>query len=331
MRFGLALRAAGALVFVLAALVPATAAEVSLRTMSFNARYAGTAEGLFGENGWYNFGDPSDARNLKAIQVAKDYAPDILGTQELLYFQLDDFSGATLAGGLTDYDYYGVGRENGVALGEFAAIFYLRDRFNLVDSGTFWLSQTPEVAGSKYPGAGSIRIASWVVLDDASSGQELFVLNTHLDNSSSAARSYAAGLIRDFLPSLAGNLPTLVMGDMNATETTSVLTTLRGVGDPDFPELQDAYRVVHPVKLSNEATYHNFSGGTGGSRIDFILNTDDFTPQDATIVRTTYNGRYPSDHYPVTADFTLAVVPEPGTRVLFLLGIAALFATRFRH
>lgn len=331
MRCGLARRAWCAIVLVLAALAPAAAAEVSLRTMSFNTRYAGTADALFGENGWYNFADASQARNLKAIQVVKDYAPDILGTQELLYFQLDDFSGATLDAGLTDYDYYGIGREDGVQQGEFAAIFYLRDRFTQLDSGTFWLSETPEVVGSKYPGAGSIRIASWVVLEDHASGQELFVLNTHFDNSSSAARSYAAGLIRDRLPSLAGDLPTLVMGDMNTTETSSVLSTLRGVGDPDFPELEDAYRVVHPVKQSNEATFHNFTGSTGGSRIDFILNSDDFTPQDASIIRTSYDGKYPSDHYPVTADFTLALVPEPSSFALLSLGLAVFFAAgRFR-
>ncbi len=311
---------------VLLATGPLSAAEVSLRTMSFNVRYAGTVDGLAGENGWFNFVDQSQARRLKAIQVVKDVAPDILGTQELLNFQLHDLSGETLPGGLVDYDYYGVGREDGAELGEYAAIFYLRDRFTRLDAGTFWLTNTPDVPGSIYPGAGTTRIASWVILEDHLSGQQLFVLNTHLDNVSSAANLYSAALIRDRLATLAGDLPVVLTGDMNSTETSSVLTTLRGSSDPNFPELFDAYREVHPVPSSNERTFHDFTGATAGSRIDFILHSSELTPTAAEIIRTSYDGKYPSDHYPVTAEFTLAVVPEPSSFALatgILLSLAA--------
>lgn len=305
----------------------ALAETTTLRTMSFNVRYAGTADGLLGTNGWYNILDPPAGRRFKAQQVIEDFAPDILGTQELLYFQLADLAGETDGVGLTAYDYYGVGRNDGASDGEFAAIFYRADRFTRLDQGTFWLSNTPEMVGSQYPGAGDVRIASWVVLDDHASGQQLFVLNTHLDNASSAARNYAAGLIDSMLPSLAGDLPILLTGDMNATETSTPLQTLLAAGDP---QLLDAYREVHPVPSGNERTFHDFAGGTSGSRIDFVLHTAELTPYAADIIHTTYDGKYPSDHYPVTAEFTLEVVPEPSSAVLAVVGIGILFAWSLR-
>ncbi len=312
-----------------APVAPCFAAEVSLRTMSFNIRYAGTFGDLVGPNGWYNFSNPAESRAERVIQTIRNYKPDILGTQEVLRIQLDDLSGATLANGLTDYGYYGIGRENGVSAGEHSAIFWRADRFTQLDAGTFWLSPTPEVAGSIYPGAGTTRIASWVVLSDLQSGQELFVLNTHWDNVSSAANLYSANLIRERLPELADGRPVLLTGDMNSTESSSAMRTLRGVNDPAGLQLSDAYREVNSLS-SSELTFHGYNGGTAGSRIDFILHTGELMPTAASIVRTSYGGKYPSDHYPVTADFTLAVVPEPTSVVLFLAGAILLVAVRRR-
>lgn len=298
--------------------VPAAAGEVSLRTMTFNVRYAGTVDDQLSGNGWFN-SDPSASRAQRAVQVIRDYGPDILGTQEALSFQIQSLPGQDLASGLADYGFYGVGRENGVAQGEYAAIFYRSDRFTRVDAGTFWLSPTPDVP-SIYPGAGTIRIASWVKLDDHLSGQQIFVLNTHLDNVSNTANLFAANLIRDRLPALAGNAPIVLTGDMNSTETSGVVQTLLGLNDPGEFQLGDAFREVYPAVGFDERTYHAYAGGTSGSRIDFILHSEELTPIAASIIRTTYGGRYPSDHYPVTADFTLVAVPEPGSAGLLLAG-----------
>jgi endonuclease/exonuclease/phosphatase family metal-dependent hydrolase len=297
--------------------------------MSFNVRYAGTFSDLVGPDGWYNFANPAESRAQRVIQTIRNYNPDILGTQEVLSIQLDDLSGATLANGLTDYGYYGIGREDGVSAGEHSAIFWRADRFTQLDAGTFWLSPTPEVAGSIYPGAGTTRIASWVVLNDLQSGQELFVLNTHWDNVSSAANLYSANLIRERLPELADGRPILLTGDLNSTESSNSVVALRGVNDPAGLQLGDAYREVNSLS-SNERTFHGYGGGTSGSRIDFILHTAELTPTAASIVRTSYGGKYPSDHYPVTADFTLAVVPEPASVVLFLTGAILLVVVRRR-
>ena len=81
----------------------------------------------------------------------------------------------------------------------------------------------------------------------------------------------------------------------------------------------------------SELTFHNYNGGTSGSRIDFILHTDELTPTAASIIRTSYGGKYPSDHYPVTADFVLAVVPEPSSVALFMVGAIVLVFFRRRR
>lgn len=309
---------------------PGLAAEVSLRTMSFNIRYAGTGADLFGTNGWYSPASPANARSQKVLQTIRSYNPDILGTQEVLGIQLGDLTGQTLANGLSDYGYYGIGREDGVSAGEHSAIFWRADRFTQLDAGTFWLSQTPEVAGSIYPGAGTTRIASWVVLNDLQSGQELFVLNTHWDNVSGAANLYSANLIRQRLPELSGGRPILLTGDLNSTESANAVRTLRGVNDPAGLQLGDSYREVN-APSGNELTFHGYNGGTSGSRIDFILHSDELSPTAASIIRTSYGGKYPSDHYPVTADFTLAVVPEPSSVGLFVLGTILLLIVRYRR
>ena len=309
----------------------AGAEEVSLRAMTFNMRYAGTLDAAFGENGWFNLNVPSEGRRFKAQQVITDNAPDIIGTQELLDIQLRDVAGESDGNGLVGYNYYGVGREDGATKGEYAAIFYRADRFTQLDAGTFWLSPTPDVPGSQYPGAGTVRIASWVKLEDNLSHQQLFVLDTHLDNVSYAANLYSAGLIQSRLPDLSDGAPVLLLGDFNETESSNVVHTMLGENNPSGVQLSDAYRDVHPVRQYNEATFHNFSGSTSGSRIDFILNSDALTPQSAEIIHTSYDGKYPSDHFPVVVDFTLAVVPEPGSIVLVALGAALLLAAGYRR
>ena len=294
----------------------------TLDVMAFNIRNVTTFTNLAGPpNGWFDVNDlPSgnlvNGRRLRAIAVIQANDPDIMGVQEADQIQVDD-----LLGEFPHLDYFGAGRDDGLQLGEQSGIFYRADRFTRIDGGHFWLSTTPEVPGTTFAtsfDSGNPRMATWVVLDDSLTGRSLFVLNTHWSLSSSA-RSSSADLIRDRLPALAGSLPVIVTGDLNTSESSSAFRTLRDGSDPSDRQLVDAYREVFLNPSSNERTFHNYNGGTSGSRIDHVLYSEgDFVALDAAIDRTSFEGLFPSDHYPVTATL---LVPEPRSVGLLFLGI----------
>lgn len=285
----------------------------TLNVMSFNIRHAsGFGSALSPPNGWFDINDlingqpQTNGRRLRALAVIGANDPDLLGVQESILIQTDD-----LRSELSDYDYVGVGREDGVNQGEQNGIFYRRSRFTQRNSGHFWLSETPNAPGTTFAtsfDSGNPRMVTWVMLNDLLTGSPLMVVNTHWSLNQSA-RQQSAALIRDRVFSLAGEIPMIVMGDLNTTETSPEFQLLRDGENSDDGLLVDAYRQVHPPS-NQERTFHNYSGGTLGSRIDHILFSDrDFVALDATIDRTTYNGLYTSDHYPVTA--RLQIVPEP--------------------
>lgn len=299
----------------------AHAATVDLKVMSFNVRRGVTLDELIGPDGWLSSPVP---RGDLVMQTIDAFGPDLLGVQEPVWWQIDYMEER-----LPGYSFYGVGRDDGVEAGEYAGIFYRSDRFTVVDSGEFWLSNTPNTPGTAFGPDPTPRITTWLKLEDHSSGQTFLYMNTHWDHSSTTARNNSATLTRSLLPSLAGDLPILMTGDFNASENSTALRTLRGNFDPSGAQLLDSYREVH-APSGNEATYHGFSGSTSGTRIDHILHTDEFTAVDATIVRTSYSGRYPSDHFPVTATLRMEVAPEPAGWLLLALGAGVWFAVRRR-
>jgi endonuclease/exonuclease/phosphatase family metal-dependent hydrolase len=109
------------------------------------------------------------------------------------------------------------------------------------------------------------------------------------------------------LSEVSDGLPIIVMGDLNVPEDASATKSLRGAADSEGGELIDSFRKLHSKPSPEEASYHDWQGRTAGSRIDFILHCRQFTPMAAEIVRTSYDGRWPSDHYPVTATLSLRV------------------------
>jgi endonuclease/exonuclease/phosphatase family metal-dependent hydrolase len=144
-------------------------------------------------------------------------------------------------------------------------------------------------------------MASWVRLCDEQTNREFLVLNTHWDHISEDARRKSAGLIRDRLATLAECIPAVVMGDLNGPEDSPEVIALLGAGKSSRRRLSDSYRKLYPKRAADEATFGGWTGATTGSRIDFILHSDGFRPTAAAIHRTSYEGRWPSDHYPVTA------------------------------
>lgn len=278
-----------------------------LRVMSFNVR----ADFDFGvatssPNAWIS--TTGNHRRDLATAVITQYAPDVLGVQEAFSHQVAD-----LDSGLSGYGHYGIGRNNGSNFGEQSAIFYRTDRFVRLSQGTFWLSNTPDQP-SIYPTADTYRIASWVILrDDLNEQRELFVLNTHWATgfSGTEAREYSAQLIRDRIETLAGERPRLVMGDLNAFDFQPAIHILLGADQPADQQLLDSYRQTHPEKGPNERTNHGYIGHVDGQRLDYILHDRQLRTKAADIVHTNFDGSYPSDHYPVTAD-VMYVTAIPG-------------------
>lgn len=272
----------------------ATAVE-PLRVMSFNVRY-GTAPD--GENAW-------PKRRDLAFAVVRDFAPDVLCLQEALDFQIDELLAA-----VPGYVRLGVGRDDGKNQGEFSAVLYRKERLRELVSDTFWLSDTPDVPGSKHWGNEITRICTWTSFVDRSAERSpqagdpalgkpvsFRVYNTHWDHQSQPARERSARLMTNTIAAhVADKLPVLVTGDFNAAEDNPAFRAL--LGGP--AGLADTFRKLHP-QAKEVGTFHGFQGTVAGGKIDAILASRHWQVLDAEIVRTQRDGRFPSDHFPVTA------------------------------
>jgi endonuclease/exonuclease/phosphatase family metal-dependent hydrolase len=267
---------------------PASAAEAAgdaLRVMSFNLRFASTAE----PNSWA-------VRRPVTRELLRRERPHVLGTQEGLYQQLRDID-ADLG---PHYDWIGTGRAGG-SRDEFMAVFYDTRRLAPVEYDHFWLSDTPDVIGSNTWGGGSIRMVTRVRFRDlADGGREFGVLNTHLDNRSQDARARAAQLIARRIAALGPALPLLVTGDFNvAAHRNPVYDTMLAAG---LTDTWDTAAERGPLY----ATFHGYRPLTpGGDRIDWILATPGVAVHRAEINTFSVDGRFPSDHLPVQATLTL--------------------------
>lgn len=261
-----------------------------LTVMSFNIRY-GTAND--GENHW------SRRRDL-VFDVIREAGADLVGLQEALAFQIDEIVAA-----LPVYAVVGVGRDDGRARGEFAAILFRRDRLRVAESGTFWFSDTPTVPGSVSWGNTITRIATWARFVDRD-GRAFWHFNVHLDHQSQPSRERSAELLRDLVRAHAGAAePVIVTGDFNVGETNPALRTLIGADAGAPARLVDTYRVRHPDDTV-VGTFTGFKfGATTGDKIDYVLASPDTEVLDAAIIRTSRDGRYPSDHFPVLARLRL--------------------------
>lgn len=262
---------------------------VPIRVMSFNIRY-GTAND--GDNHW------SKRKDFLA-ETIKTFDPDLLGTQETLAEQRD-----FLAKQLVGYETWGVGRDDGQNRGEMAALFYRSARFEKIDGGHFWLSESPEKVGSKGWDAALPRIASWVKLRDRSHPKEklVFFLNTHFDHRGEKARVEAATLIRQQLGKLGEGCRCVVTGDFNAGEGSDPYKALFDEASGKPSAVVDTWRAIHAMRGKSEGTFNGFQpAATDGERIDWIACTRDWDVRVVGIDRTIRANKVPSDHFPVTA------------------------------
>lgn len=259
----------------------------SLAVMTFNIRY-GTAND--GENRWAN-------RRDFLFDVIRDADSDVIGLQEALDGQLREIVKA-----LPVYAVIGVGRDDGKTKGEYAAILFRRDRLRVSDSGTFWFSDTPGVPASKSWGNNTTRICTWARFVDRD-GHALWHYNLHLDNESQPSRERSTAFLAERMAQRRlPDEPAIVTGDFNAGEDNPALAALLGPRPGAQGSLMvDTFRVRYP----SEKVVGTFTGfvaaETNGPKIDYILVPPGTDVLAASIVRTSREGRYASDHFPVTA------------------------------
>jgi len=252
-----------------------------IKVMSFNIRY-GLADD--GENHWNN-------RKRLALARIQAFGPDLLGLQECR----DDAQADFIRANLPEYHFFGTHREGpGDTALEMAPLLLRRAAFTLLDSGCFWLSETPEVHGSMSWGSAYPRTASWAKLACRDTGAELTYVNTHFDYEP-AAIDGDAQVLRHWLDQVSSHPPVIVTGDFNADKDSNAYRLLTGEG-----ALIDAFRQVHPP-VENEATFPAFGRPEEMAPIDWILVSDHFRVLNAQIDRTRVGNLFPSDHYPVMA------------------------------
>ena len=260
----------------------------ALAVMTFNIRY-GTAS---------DEADRWERRRDLVLDVLRDEAPDVVGLQEALRSQLDDID-RTLLG----YSIVGVGRDDGQAGGEHAAILVREERLEVLEQGTFWFSDEPDRPGSIGWGATLPRICTWALLSDRRSGRAFYMYNVHWDNESQESRVQSAALLMKQIRARAAPDPVIVTGDFNAGEENPAFLYLTVPGAE--PPLIDTFRALYPDTAGVIGTFHGFRGSVTGEKIDAVLATPDWVPLQAGIVHTSRDGRYPSDHFPVTARLAL--------------------------
>jgi endonuclease/exonuclease/phosphatase family metal-dependent hydrolase len=215
---------------------------------------------------------------------------DVLGTQEGLPNQVNDIAAA-----LPEYARYGKGRDDGQDAGEHSAIFYKKDRFALLKSGDFWLSETPDKPGKGWDATCCNRICSWVYLEDKKTKKRFYTFNVHFDHQGVVARRESSKLILAKIKEIAGQSPVLFTGDLNGGRDSEWYQTLATSG-----LLTDVFTKVK-FPYANNSSMNGFRTPRGRTVIDHIFMTKHFIPSRWGILTDTYFGKYPSDHFPVLA------------------------------
>jgi endonuclease/exonuclease/phosphatase family metal-dependent hydrolase len=272
--------------------LPAATPEKSgpFRVMTYNVRNSNAQDG---ENAW--------SRRIDFFfDTVTRFDADLIGFQEVLANQYDE-----IAKRLTGYGFSGGARDDGKRKGEWSMVVYRTQRFEAVGQGDFWLSETPTIAGSKSWDAALTRICSWVRLREKATGRELVFANTHFDHKGVVARQEASRVLSKQLSEIARGVPAILVGDFNINEDNPAYAVLVRPDTPGAIRWIDAYRTVHPQRRPDESSFNGFKGEIMGSRIDFIFHTSHFAATASEIDRTSRDGRFPSDHYPVTAVLVL--------------------------
>lgn len=265
---------------------------VNAQTMTvatYNIRNDANLDDAKNGNGWQQ-------RLPEVCNLIKYYDFDIFGTQEGLYHQLENMKEQ-----LPEMDYIGVGRDDGKQAGEYSAIFYKKDKFKLLDSGNFWLSNNSSKPNMGWD-AVCIRICSWGKFKEKTSGKEFYMFNVHTDHVGVKARKEGAKLILEKIKKIAGKKPVILTGDFNSDQNSESYMLLNTTN-----QLRDSYE-LSPIKYANNGTFNSFNlTRKTDERIDHIFINNDFKVIRYGILTDIYWDRnsvprVASDHYPVAAE-----------------------------
>jgi len=236
---------------------------------------------------WGNLleGTYTTRRSHLFAQQINNIMPDILGVQEMNSL-------------LPQYDYYGVkrGGDKNEQESEMSGIFYLKDKFEMLENGTFWISLTPDVE-SKYEGAACHRVCSYVVLKNKTTGYTFLHMNTHLDHISEDAQNYGGKLIAekaDALKEKYGEIPTIITGDFNQFSDGASCKALESKG------FLNANKTVE--NGDSLTTYISWDANEKNRPIDFVFVNDKFTVNNYSVINETGTKTLISDHYMITAE-----------------------------
>jgi len=259
----------------------ANAQEKDLIIATFNIRYDNPQDD---PNTWEN-------RQLAVSQLIHFHGFDIFGIQEGLRHQVKDLENL-----LPNFNFVGVGRDDGKEKGEYSAIFYRKDKFMIKKTSTFWLAPETDHPNKGWDAA-LPRICTWAKMEETETGREFYAFNTHFDHRGVEARKQSAALILEKIKAInKENLPVFLMGDFNVDQTTEAYHLLQNA-----PGMKDTYKVADFVYANNGST-NSFDLTKSTERIiDHIFVSESVKVKKYGLLTDTYHNRFPSDHFPVMA------------------------------
>jgi len=252
--------------------------------MTFNVRFDNPDDGI---NAW-------PERRLLVKELLKRHQPDLIGLQEGLKHQITE-----IEQDLSGYAWTGVGRDDGQESGEYAAVFYRADRFEVIETNNFWLSETPEKPGSMGWDAACVRVVTWVKLHDNQANRTLFLFNTHFDHFGEEARQNSVSLLKKMISDITRNDAVIVTGDFNLTPDSDLYSRLTDAGQSGGLILRDTRSQTISEPVGPSWTFHGFGMTADRPRLDYIFINNKFTVNRHITIDSEFKDPYPSDHLPV--------------------------------
>lgn len=280
---------------------------------SYNIRYDNPHDGT---NVWAN-----RKEHVKAL--IRFHSFDIFGIQEGMFNQVNDIAE------LQQYAWYGKGRDDGKQAGEHCAIFYKKERFRLLDSGDFWLSETPDKPTIGWDSRVNKRICSWGRFRDRVNKNEFFFFSVHFDNLGAVARRESAKLMVSKIKEIAVDRPVICVGDLNSTPETEQIATLETIlndaykiteippygpertssgfqYDPDRERRMDSLLVARTRQRDEESSGNSAPVRPRSRRIDYIFTSGQVKVLNYGVITDFYGEcRFPSDHFPVVSQVVI--------------------------